>query len=163
MKANELMTPSPCCASTQDSARDVARLMRDNDCGAIPVVDEGGSVVGMITDRDLAIRALADGKDGDTKVGEIMTASPCCASVDDSVRDIERLMSDNQVRRIPIVDASGCCVGIVAQADLARAAERDKVTEHEVALVVEAISEPSKLTRVRSRSRDDGGRSEQRL
>ena len=147
MKANELMTPSPCCASTQSSARDVAVLMREHDCGAIPVVDESGCVVGMITDRDLAIRALADGKDGDTKVGEIMTSSPCCASVDDNVRDIERLMSENQVRRVPIVDASGCCVGIVSQADLARAAERDKVTEHEVALVVEAISEPSAFRR----------------
>src|SRR5687768_6790911 len=110
MKAKELMTPSPCCASTQDSARDVARLMRDNDCGAIPVVDENNAVVGMITDRDLAIRALAEGKNADSKVGELMTASPCCASVDDSVRDVQRLMSDNQVRRIPIVDARGKCV-----------------------------------------------------
>lgn len=147
MKARELMTPSPCCASTQDSAREVARLMRDNDCGAIPVVDEKNAVVGMITDRDLAIRALAEGKDADSKVGELMTASPCCASVDDSVRDVQRLMSDNQVRRIPIVDANGKCVGIISQADLARAAERDKVTEHEVALVVEAISEPSAVSR----------------
>ena len=146
MKARELMTPSPCVASTQDSARAVAKLMRDNDCGAIPVVEDN-VVVGMITDRDLAIRALAEGKDADSKVGELMTASPCCASVDDSVREIERLMSDNQVRRIPIVDAKGKCVGIVSQADLARAAERDKVTEHEVALVVEAISEPSAISR----------------
>ena len=161
MKANELMTPSPCCASTQDSARDVARQMRDNDCGAIPVVDESGSVVGMITDRDLAIRALADGKGPDTKVGELMTASPCCASVDDNVRDIQRLMSENQVRRIPIVDASGCCVGIIAQADLARAADRDKVTEHEVALVVEAISEPAPYRQ--NRSRDGGREFEQRI
>ena len=94
------------------------------------------------------------------KVGELMTASPCCASVNDSVRDIERLMSDHQVRRIPIVDAKGCCVGIVSQADLARAAERDKVTEHEVALVVEAISEPSTFSRHLAR---DGGSSEQRV
>ncbi len=161
MKAKELMTPSPCCASTQDSARDVARLMRDNDCGAIPVVDEKNAIVGMITDRDLAIRALAEGKSADSKVGELMTASPCCASVDDSVRDIERLMSDNQVRRIPIVDAHGKCVGIISQADLARAAERDKVTEHEVALVVEAISEPSAYT-TRQMARD-GGSPEQRV
>ena len=147
MKAKELMTPSPCCTSTQDTARDVARLMRDNDCGAIPVVDENGTIVGMITDRDLAIRALAEGKTADSKVGELMTASPCCASVEDSLRDVQRLMSENQVRRIPIVDAKGKCVGIISQADLARAAERDKVTEHEVALVVEAISEPSAFSR----------------
>ena len=162
MKASELMTPSPCCASTQDTAGDVARLMRDNDCGAIPVVDENKKVVGMITDRDLAIRALAEGKSGDTKVGELMTASPCCASVDDSVRDIEKLMSANQVRRIPIVDARGCCVGIVSQADLARAAEQENVTEHEVALVVEAISGPSSFARTKPRN-GNGASDEQRV
>lgn len=158
MKAKELMTPSPCVASTQDSARDVAKLMRDNDCGAIPVVEDN-VVVGMITDRDLAIRALAEGKGADTKIGELMTASPCCAALDDSIRDIERLMSENQIRRIPIVDAKGKCVGIISQADLARAAERDKVTEHEVALVVEAISEPSAVSRQMLRN---GERPEQR-
>ena len=160
MKAKELMTPSPCTASTQDSARDVAKLMRDNDCGAIPVVDENNAVVGMITDRDLAIRALAEGKNADSKVGELMTASPCCGSEDDSIRDIERLMTSNQVRRIPIVDAKGKCVGIISQADLARAAERDKVTEHEVALVVEAISEPSAYSRQLAR---DNASPEQRV
>jgi CBS domain-containing protein len=161
MKANELMTPTPTCASTQDTARHVARLMRDCDCGAIPVVDEKKRVVGMITDRDLAIRALADGKDGDTKVADLMSPSPCCASIDDNVRDIERLMSDNQVRRIPIVDASGSVVGIVSQADLARAADRDSLTEREVALVVEAISEPA--PHVLSRSRDGSSGTEQRF
>lgn len=162
MKASELMTPSPSCASTNDTARDVARLMRDCDCGAIPVVDENKKVVGMITDRDLAIRALADGKDCETKVGELMTASPACASVDDTVRDIEKLMSTHQVRRIPIVDAKGCCVGIVSQADLARAAEQEEVTEHEVALVVEAISGPPSYARTKPRN-GNGSHDEQRI
>ncbi len=161
MKANELMTPSPTCASTNDTARDVARLMRDCDCGAIPVVDDNKRVVGMITDRDLAIRALADGKDGDTKVGELMTASPCCAAIDDDVSHIEKLMSENQVRRIPVVDAKGCAVGIISQADLARATDSSSVTEREVALVVEAISEPG--TSSRTRSRDGEAHTEQRF
>lgn len=143
MKANQLMTASPRCAATNDSANFVARVMRDNDCGAVPVTDQSGQVVGIITDRDLAVRALAEGKGPDATVGELMTASPCCAGIDDDLREVEKLMRDNQVRRIPVVDEHGCCVGIISQADLARAAQRDTVTDHEVALVVEAISEPS--------------------
>jgi CBS domain-containing protein len=158
MKANELMTPSPCCASTNDSAKDVARLMRDNDCGSIPVVDDSGCVVGIVTDRDLAIRALAEDKGPKTKVKDLMSTSPCCCAVDDDLDDVERMMADNQVRRVPIVDASGCCVGIIAQADLALAAERARVTEHEVAIVVEKISEPTRPFINRS-----GGQLEQRL
>lgn len=144
MKATELMTPSPCCCSANDSVKDVARIMRDNDCGSVPVVDDDGCLVGIVTDRDLAVRGFAEGKGADAKVRDLMTASLCCCGVDDDIVDVERTMSDNQVRRVPIVDSTGCCVGIVAQADLARAAERARVTEHEVAIVVEKISEPSR-------------------
>jgi CBS domain-containing protein len=143
MKASELMTAQPCCASADDSARDVAQLMRDNDCGSVPVVDQSGCVVGIVTDRDLAIRALADGKDGSTRVRELMTASPRCCDASDDIEAVERTMSDLQVRRIPVVDADGRCVGIISQADLARAANRDRVTEHEVAIVVQSISDPN--------------------
>src|SRR5690349_2599092 len=122
MKANQLMTASPRCAATDDSAKFVAKLMRDNDCGAVPVTDQDGRVVGIITDRDLAVRALAEGKGPDATVGELMTSTPACASIDDDLREVEKLMSDNQVRRIPVLDAQGRCVGIISQADLARAA-----------------------------------------
>jgi CBS domain-containing protein len=141
MKAMELMTASPCCASTTDTLADVARQMRDHDCGSVPVIDHG-SIVGIVTDRDLAIRALADGLGADTKVVEVMTTSPACCSGDADVRDVERLMSDRQVRRVPVVDADNRVVGIISQADLARAAFRARVSDREVAIVVEAISEP---------------------
>ena len=142
MKAKQIMTPSPCCASPSDSIADVARMMRDNDCGAVPIV-ESKRVVGIVSDRDLAIRALAMGKGPETRVGELMTQSPACCRADDDVRDVANVMADRQVRRIPIVDADGGCVGIVAQADLARAAsDGTRVSEHEVAIVVERISEP---------------------
>jgi CBS domain-containing protein len=144
MKATELMTPSPCCCSTNDLAKDVARMMRDNDCGSVPVVDDAGCVVGIVTDRDLAVRGLAEDKGADTSVRELMTVSPCCCGVEDDIRVIEEAMADNQVRRVPIVDAAGCCVGIIAQADLALAAEHARVSEHEVAVVVEKISEPGR-------------------
>jgi CBS domain-containing protein len=140
----ELMTASPCCASTTDTLADVARHMRDHDCGSVPVIDHG-SIVGIVTDRDLAIRALADGRGAETKVIEVMTSSPACCSADADVRDVEKLMADRQVRRVPVVDADRRVVGIVSQADLARAASRARVSDQEVAVVIEAISEPPLL------------------
>lgn len=152
MKTRDIMTPSPCCCSPNDSLEAVARTMRDNDCGAVPIVADG-RIVGIVTDRDLAVRALAEGKGADTKVGAVITRNPLCCRADDDVHDVERVMADNQVRRVPVVDADGACVGIVSQADLARAAkDGQRVTEHEVALVVERISEP------RLRERNQSGR-----
>jgi Predicted signal-transduction protein containing cAMP-binding and CBS domains len=142
MRANEIMTPTPATCSSSDSVQDIARLMRDKDCGAVPVVDNG-RVVGIVTDRDLAIRALADGKGMDAKASDVMTAGPQCCSPEDEIRDIEQLMAERQVRRIPIVDAEGRCVGIVSQADLARASKNTGVSDREVAIVVEAISQPA--------------------
>jgi len=142
MKANEIMTSSPSTCSSTDSVSNVARLMRDCDCGAVPVVDSG-RVVGIVTDRDLAIRGLAEGKGVDARVSEVMTASPQCCSADDDISEVEKVMADRQVRRIPIVDADGRCVGIVSQADLARASKNTGVSDREVAIVVEAISQPS--------------------
>jgi signal-transduction protein with cAMP-binding, CBS, and nucleotidyltransferase domain len=123
--------------------------MRDNDCGSVPILDASGCLLGVVTDRDLAIRALAEGKGADVKAGELMTPEPLCCTAGADLREVERVMSDNQVRRVPIVNADGCCVGIVAQADLARAAQDDnRVSEHEVAVVVERISAPSTSTRL---------------
>ena len=156
MKARQIMTSNPCCCSPDDSARDAAALMRDHDCGSVPVVDAGGCVVGMVTDRDLAVRALADGKGADTRVSQLMTPNAWCCGVEDDVRSLERIMVDKQVRRVPVVDSGGRIVGIVAQADLARAAlEGERVSDREVALVVERISEPAREARQRAERRAD--------
>ncbi len=147
MKASEIMTPTPHCCATDDSLRSAASIMRDDDCGAVPVV-AGGRLVGIITDRDLAVRAFATGQGPDAKVSEFMTRDPRTCSADDDVRDVQRVMSEAQVRRVPIVDASGNVVGIVSQADLAIAAsgsDRD-VSDREVAIVVERISQPAGAT-----------------
>jgi CBS domain-containing protein len=144
MKAKEIMTPSPCFCSSESSIQAVAELMRVHDCGSVPVID-ADRVVGIVTDRDLAIRALAVGKGPNITVGEVMTAHPNCCEADDDVRDVEKIMTDNQVRRVPVIDAAGRCIGIISQADLARAAlDGDHVSEHEVAIVVEAISTPAR-------------------
>ena len=143
MKARELMTPSPCCCSPGDSITEVASIMRDNDCGSVPVV-EAGRVVGIVTDRDLAVRALARGLTGEARVRDVMTESPQCCGEDDDVHSVERVMSERQVRRVPIVNADGGCVGIVSQADLARATtSRSQVSDHEVAETVARISAPA--------------------
>jgi CBS domain-containing protein len=142
MQAKDIMTASPCCCSPSDSLQDVARTMRDHDCGAIPITDDG-RVVGIVTDRDLAIRGIAAGLDHAARVADVITREPACCSADADLSEVERVMSDQQVRRVPIVDADKRVVGIVSQADLARAlVDGRSLSEHEVALVVERVSMP---------------------
>jgi CBS domain-containing protein len=155
MKASDIMTPSPECCSSNDSIQAVAAAMRDDDCGAIPIVDNG-KLVGIVTDRDLCVRVLANGLGPDAKVGQYISRDPQCCDADDDIQEVQRVMADSQVRRVPILDASGNCVGIVSQADLARAAGANApVTEREVAIVVERISQPSSSNDLRDRSHRD--------
>ncbi len=153
MRARDIMTRDPQCLRREDTARRAAEVMRDSDCGIIPVIDEGRRVIGVITDRDLAIRAIAAGKGPDTRLNELMTPNARCCAADDDLRDVERKMAELQVRRIPIVDAGGRCLGIISQADIARAAGRgdDTVSEQEIALVLEQISEPAHPPRPRAK------------
>jgi CBS domain-containing protein len=121
----------------------VAGLMRQFDCGAIPVVDsrDKRKLVGIVTDRNIAIRAVAEGKGPETRVGELMTAEPRAADPDDEIDAVREIMINEQVRRVPVTGGNGELVGMVAQADLARedaAADDDDVGE-----IVEAISEPN--------------------
>ena len=146
------MTRDPVCLRRDDTARLAAQAMRDQDCGVIPIVDDGRRVIGVVTDRDLAIRAIAAGKGPDTRLSDVMTSNVHCCSADDDLRDVERKMAELQVRRICIVDAGGRCMGIISQADIARAAHDNAVSEQEVALVVEQISEPTHRTRPRTDS-----------
>ena len=150
MRARDIMTKDPQCCRREDTARRAAELMRDCDCGVVPVTDEARRVIGIVTDRDLAIRGIAAGKGPETKLAELMTPMPKTCSADDDLRDVERKMAELQVRRIPIVDAGGRCLGIISQADIARAAGRDNsVSEQEIALVIEQISEPAHRNRSR--------------
>jgi CBS domain-containing protein len=146
MKARDLMTENPACCTPDDTADRVAQLMVDNDCGCIPVVADGNDsrVIGVITDRDIAVRGIAKGKGPNTRVRELMTLDPFCCSADADVKDVERVMAERQVRRVVVVDDGRCCVGMIAQADLALAADRRReVSDLEVARVVERISEPA--------------------
>ena len=145
MKANDLMTRHPACVWTDDSIQRAAELMEEHDCGCLPVVDASGGdrVVGVITDRDIAVRGVARGRGVKTFVRDLMTADLSLCRPDSDVKEVTRLMSDRQIRRVVVVDADGSCVGIVAQADLARAADdQADISEREVARVVERVSAP---------------------
>jgi CBS domain-containing protein len=147
MKARDLMTAQPACCTPNDTVERAAQLMEQNDCGCIPVVErtDRQNVIGVVTDRDVAIRAIAQGRGAETPVGDVMTMAPCCVSGDTDVQTVERVMSDNQIRRVVVTDDEGCCIGIVAQADLARAADRgNDVSDNEIGRVVERISEPGR-------------------
>lgn len=145
MKARDLMTPEPARVTPSDSLQRVSQLMAEHDCGCIPVVTAADqrSVVGVVTDRDIALRAVAEGRPATTLVGEIMTPNPDCVTPDDDLERVEKLMSDRQIRRVVVVDDSGDCIGIIAQADLARAAKRKSdPTPKEMVDVLEKISQP---------------------
>ena len=150
MRAADLMTRDPVCVTPDATARDVARRMEEWDCGLIPVVDdlEQRRVLGVVTDRDLAIRVLAQGRTPDTPVGEVMTVAPDCVTPEADVEQVERVMADRQVRRVVVIDDTGRCVGVVAQADLARASREvpSEISQFEVARTIERISEPEAAT-----------------
>lgn len=138
MEIRELMTKDPVCCSPSDSVKEAASLMVGNDCGQIPVIDAEGGLVGVITDRDIACRCVAQGKSAETLVEDIMSASPITVTIDASVAECCKKMEDNQVRRLPVVDDAGKCCGIVSQADIARHAG-----EHQTGDLVREVSEPT--------------------
>jgi CBS domain-containing protein len=141
MKAQDLMTTEPACCTPSSTVREAAQLMREHDCGCIPVV-EGKSrrLVGMVTDRDVACRCVAEGKSPDTPVREIMTTNPQSSHPEDDIAAVEQIMIEAKVRRVPVVDDGGRCIGMIAQADLAL--NHEAATDRDVGHVVERISEP---------------------
>lgn len=145
MRVNELMTKNPACVSPQQTIQDAAAEMERCDCGCLPVVEQGagGRLVGVVTDRDIAMRAVGKGRDATTKVADVMTASPKCCCDDDDIGLVQRIMAEQQVRRVPVVDHAGHAVGMISQADIARAAESRALDEHDVAHLVEKVSQPT--------------------
>ena len=135
LRASEIMTKSVRTATREMSLREVAAMMRDGDMGAVPVVDDG-RLIGIVTDRDIVVRAVAEGKTADTPIGEVMTTELFTVAPDDFAFEAIRLMGDKQVRRIPVVNADGSLAGIIAMADVALEME----DEREIAETLEEIS-----------------------
>ena len=135
LRCSEIMTKNVRTASGSATLREVAVMMREGDMGAVPIVD-GGRLVGIVTDRDIVVRAVSEGKTPDTAVSEAMTAELFTVSPDDFVFEAVRLMGDKQVRRMPVVGADGSLAGIIAMADVALEME----DEQEIAQTLEEIS-----------------------
>lgn len=140
VKVSDIMTRNPECISLSDSVQEAARIMRDSDVGIVPVVDDSSSLRlrGVITDRDIAVRCVAEGKDGSCRVNDLMSGDLVTVREGDDVRKLMDRMKTEQVRRIPVVDDNNRLIGIVAQADLALEGPSDRA----VGEVVERISEP---------------------
>lgn len=146
MLAREIMTTDPECVHAGDTIEHAAEVMRDISVGLIPVVDgdERPRLIGVVTDRDIVMRHVAEGHGNGCKVEEAMTTDGLVtASPDDDVDDVMRRMRKAQVRRVPVVENGGLLLGIVSQADLAMQAKDDR----EVERTVEAISRPARPQR----------------
>jgi CBS domain-containing protein len=126
----EVMTPDPATCTPDDPVIEAARAMRDGDFGAIVVVEEGGGVRGILTDRDIAVRVVAEGKEAaSAPIREAFTTEPTTLSPNDSVDDAVQALRDAHVRRLPVVDDSQV-IGIVSIGDLAQARdERSALAE----------------------------------
>lgn len=115
----DLMTSKVETVGPDDTAKDAAAFMLSADTGSIPVCD-GDKVIGMITDRDIAVRGVAAGKGPDCSVRDLMSKDIVCARDTDDVQAVARRMADAQVRRLPVIDSSEKLVGMVSLGDLAR-------------------------------------------
>lgn len=125
--ARDIMTTNPARCSPTTTLNEVAQMMVRNDCGEIPVVDTRDHVVGVITDRDIVCRVVAQGTNPTGHhADEYMTRSVVTVREDTPIQDVIHTMEKHQIRRVPVVRDGGLCTGIISQADLARsAAERD--------------------------------------
>jgi CBS domain-containing protein len=135
MRCRDIMTAHVRTASRSMPVSEAAVMMREGDMGSVPVV-ESGKLVGIVTDRDIVVRAVADGKGPETPVADVMTTEIYSVKPDDFVFEAIRLMGEKQVRRMPVVDENGALAGIISMADIALETE----DEREIAETLEDIS-----------------------
>jgi CBS domain-containing protein len=141
MQVKEVMTADPACCISESALQEVAQMMVDHDCGEIPVVEnkETKIPIGVITDRDIVCRTVARGLNPlDLTVADCMSQPCVTVTPDMPVEECSRIMEENKIRRVPVVDDDGGCCGIVALADIALHARRSVAAE-----VVKEVSEPT--------------------
>jgi CBS domain-containing protein len=142
--ARDVMTPDPACCAPNTTLDDVAKLMVQQNCGEIPVVDTTDQIVGVVTDRDIVCRVVAEGKNPMAYTAETCMSDPVVTVRDDAtLEEVVSTMEKHQIRRVPVVDGRDVCVGIISQADVSWMG-----TPHEVAELVREVSrdtgEPSR-------------------
>ena len=139
MDVRSVMTATPAFCTADTPLQDVARMMADNDCGLIPVLDANKAPIGVVTDRDIAVRIVAKGRDAKTSRAIDCMSTPVTTVTDDSsLTECCDAMETHQLRRVPVVDASGHLCGIVSLADIAMSGRDQKIAE-----VVKHVSEPT--------------------
>ena len=124
MQVSQIMTPDPDTAQPSDTLRTVAAKMDSGNYGSVPVVD-AGRLVGVVTDRDITVRAVAKGLGPDTTVGEVMTPDPVCIAPESEIGEAAEIMQDEQIRRLFVTDDEDRLVGVVALADVALEEDED--------------------------------------
>jgi CBS domain-containing protein len=128
-RAREIMTSGVECVGENQTLVEAARMLRDLEVGAMPVCGEDNRLKGMVTDRDIVVRGLAEGGDqGSTTAGELAQGKPVTIGADDDIEEVLRTMAQHQVRRLPVIDGHDL-VGIISQADIARSLPERKVGE----------------------------------
>lgn len=144
MKAKDLMSKDVACCSPDTTLNQVARMMVEHDCGEIPVVNAFGRLLGVVTDRDICCRAVAhDAMPHETRARDVMSTPVVSATMETDAEECLRLMEDNMIRRLPIVDAEDSCCGIISMADFACEGFGD-ITEL-VAMISERTRNPSNV------------------
>jgi CBS domain-containing protein len=139
MLVKDIMSTTVACCSPETTLPEVARMMVDNDCGEIPVVRESGVPIGVVTDRDITCRAVANGMNPLQMVaGDCMTTPCVTVTPETSLEECIQSLEKNKIRRVPVVDEAGACCGMVSQADIARNAPKTETAD-----VVRKVSEPS--------------------
>ena len=134
-RAREIMTPDPTCVRASQTVREAAQLMADKGVGSLPICGEDDRLKGMITDRDIVVKVLAEGKDPRAvTAGELAQGEAVTIGADDEATEIMNTMARHKVRRLPVIDGH-TLVGIISQADVARA-----LPEPQVGDLVEALS-----------------------
>ena len=136
MKVSAVMTTEVATVRPDQTAREAANFMLNADAGSIPVAD-GDRLIGMITDRDIAVRGVAQGRGPETPVSELMSEGLVCARDDDDVEEVAMKMADAQVRRLPVIDANDRLCGIVSLGDLSRDA-----SDESAAQALEGVTQP---------------------
>ncbi len=141
MQVKEIMTSDPACCTPEATLQDVAQLMVEHDCGEIPVIDTDKTKLplGVVTDRDIVCRSIARGLNPLELTAADCMSKPCVTVTPDmSIEDCSRIMEENKIRRVPVVDGDGCCCGIVALADIALRGPKAGTAE-----VVKEVSQPT--------------------
>src|SRR5438105_509501 len=131
MKCKEVMTDNPVCCLPNDTVGQAARVMRREDVGPVPVIndDQSRQLIGIVTDRDLALKVVAESRDSNhTSVLDVMTSTIVVCRAGEDVSSAIRAMEEHQVRRIPVIDDEGRIVGIISQADVATRIREPKRT-----------------------------------